>query len=255
MERAIRVVSVERGYDPRQFALVAFGGAGGLHACELAEALGIPRVVVPALPGALSAFGILASDVVKDCSRTVLWRVQQEKLPFERLRREFAAMRLAAERNFRGEGWQGAIRHQYSVDMRYRGQGYELNLPLSRQLREAFEREHQRRYGYRYSNREIELVTLRLRAVVKPPRQQMSSASTTRLDSGSKQTPPPSERALVLFGERKTSTVIQARESLLPGRRYTGPAVITEYSATTVVPPDKRFRVDSGGNLIVEIVR
>ena len=80
MEKAIRVVSIERGYDPREFALVAFGGAGGLHACELAEALSIPRVIVPALPGALSAFGILVSDVVKDYSRTVLWRVA-DKLP------------------------------------------------------------------------------------------------------------------------------------------------------------------------------
>ena len=72
------MVSIERGYDPREFALVAFGGAGGLHACELAEALSIPRVIVPALPGALSAFGILVSDVVKDYSRTVLWRVAKE---------------------------------------------------------------------------------------------------------------------------------------------------------------------------------
>ena len=80
MEKAIRVVSIERGYDPREFTLVAFGGAGGLHACELAEALSIPRVMVPALPGALSAFGILVSDVVKDYSRTVLWRVAA-KLP------------------------------------------------------------------------------------------------------------------------------------------------------------------------------
>ena len=82
MEKAIRVVSIERGYDPREFALVAFGGAGGLHACELAEALSIPRVIVPALPGALSAFGILVSDVVKDYSRTVLWRVA-DKLPID----------------------------------------------------------------------------------------------------------------------------------------------------------------------------
>ena len=74
MERALRVVSIERGYDPREFALVAFGGAGGLHACELAEALAIPTVMIPARPGALSAFGILVSDVVKDYSRTLLWR-------------------------------------------------------------------------------------------------------------------------------------------------------------------------------------
>ena len=99
MEKAIRVVSVERGYDPREFALVAFGGAGGLHACELAEALNIPRVIVPALPGALSAFGILVSDVVKDYSRTVLWRAF-DKMSFKRLDQEFAAMRRKAAAGF-----------------------------------------------------------------------------------------------------------------------------------------------------------
>src|SRR5207244_6717752 len=99
MEKAVRVVSVERGYDSREFVLVAFGGAGGLHACELAEAIGIPRVIVPALPGALSAFGILVSDVVKDHSRTVLWRVS-DKLPMTKLEKEFSALRKAAEKDF-----------------------------------------------------------------------------------------------------------------------------------------------------------
>src|SRR5678815_1503981 len=108
MEKAVRVVSIERGNDPREFALVAFGGAGGLHACELAEALSIPRVIVPALPGALSAFGILVSDVVKDYSRTVLWRVAN-KLPIEKLEREFAALGRRAEKDFRDEKWVGAI--------------------------------------------------------------------------------------------------------------------------------------------------
>jgi N-methylhydantoinase A len=91
MEKAIRVVSIERGRDPRQFALVAFGGAGGLHACALAEALSIPHVIVPALPGALSALGILASDVVKDYSRTILWRIER-KIPYAKLVKEFAAL-------------------------------------------------------------------------------------------------------------------------------------------------------------------
>ncbi len=108
MEKAIRVVSIERGYDPREFSLVAFGGAGGLHACELAEALSIPRVIVPALPGALSAYGILVSDVVRDYSRTVLWRAL-DKLPGARLDREFAALRRKAEADFRREGWKGRI--------------------------------------------------------------------------------------------------------------------------------------------------
>src|SRR4029077_5233869 len=168
MEKAIRVVSIERGYDPREFALVAFGGAGGLHACDLAEALGIPRVIVPALPGALSAYGILMSDVVKDYSHTVLWGLA-EKLPHERLKEEFAALRGKAEQDFRNEGWQGAVRYQRSVDVRYRGQGYELQIPFTGNLIHDFRHEHQRRYGYNYPARELELVTLRLRAIVTSP--------------------------------------------------------------------------------------
>src|SRR5204863_3372042 len=160
MERALRVVSIERGYDPRDFTLIAFGGAGGLHACELAQAMGIPRVLVPAMPGALSAYGILVSDVVKDYSRTVLWRIAG-KLPAELFEREFAILRRNAEKSFREEGWRGAINFRRSVDVRYRGQGYELNVPYSNTLAEDFRREHQRRYGYSYDNRESELVTLR----------------------------------------------------------------------------------------------
>src|SRR5271163_2372180 len=129
MEKAIRVVSVERGRDPRDYALVAFGGAGGLHACALAEALGIPQVIVPALPGALSALGILASDVVKDYSRTVLWRVSGE-IQHARLNQEFAELERHAAKVFDQEGWPGKIRHEKSVDMRYHGQGYELSIPL-----------------------------------------------------------------------------------------------------------------------------
>ena len=167
MEKAIRVVSIERGYDPREFALVAFGGAGGLHACELAEALSIPRVIVPALPGALSAFGILVSDVVKDYSRTVLWRVA-DKIPGRRAAgARVRCTRRRAEKDFRDERWTGTINHQRSVDVRYQGQGYELNVPFTRYLVRDFRSEHQRRYGYSYPAREVELVTLRLRATIK----------------------------------------------------------------------------------------
>src|SRR5579864_4524742 len=166
MEKAIRVVSIERGRDPRRFTLVAFGGAGGLHACALAEALSIPHVIVPAFPGALSALGILWSDVVKDYSRTVLWRVARE-IPLAKLNREFSALEQAATEDFAREGWDGAPHFHRTVDLRYRGQGYELNLPLTRNLLREFEHEHKRRYGYTHPNREIELVTLRLRAVLK----------------------------------------------------------------------------------------
>src|SRR6202035_2479801 len=181
MEKAVRVVSIERGYDPREFALVAFGGAGGLHACELAEALSIPRVIVPALPGALSAFGILASDVVKDYSRSVLWRVSG-KLPAAQLDREFSALQKQAAKDFREEAWRGRVHPQRSVDIRYRGQGYELSLPFTRNLLKEFEREHRRRYGYDHPTREVELVTLRLRASVKSVQPRASTARVVKMD-------------------------------------------------------------------------
>src|ERR1700686_5016721 len=176
MERALRVVSIERGYDPREFALVAFGGAGGLHACELAQAMAIPTVVIPARPGALSAFGILVSDVVKDYSRTLLWRfagrLRQEvgrALPQAKLEEEFRKLGAAAQKDFRAERWRGALHYERSLDLRYRGQGYEHNVPATANVAARFHDEHQRRYGYHHAGREIELVTLRLRVRLRTP--------------------------------------------------------------------------------------
>jgi N-methylhydantoinase A len=268
MEKAIRVVSVERGRDPRDYALVAFGGAGGLHACALAEELGIPQVIVPALPGALSALGILASDVVKDYSRTVLWRVSGE-LPHVRLKQEFAALEKHAVKIFKQECWPGKARLEKSVDVRYRGQGYELSIPLRKNLLKEFESEHQRRYGYIHPGREVELVTLRLRAVVKSPRLAITAAHVKKTDQVSETahvgtgTPPrPGQARLgsfstpevpVLFDGKKLKAKIYARDALHPGKKYSGPAIVTEYSATTVIPPGKRFHLDRAGNLVVAL--
>ena len=257
MEKAIRIVSIERGRDPRNFALVAFGGAGGLHACALAEALSIPQVIVPALPGALSALGILVSDVVKDYSRTVLWNVSG-KIPVARLDREFSALQKQAVKDFQSEAWHGRVNYQASVDLRYRGQGYELNLPFTRNLLKEFEREHQRRYGYTHSTREIELVTLRIRATVKSSRAHVGKmdhvgTGTLARPSRAKLGLPSTIQAPVLFDGKKLATAIYSRETLDPDKEYLGPAIITEYSATTVVPPGKRFYIDNAGNLIVTI--
>ncbi|HXM61388.1 MAG TPA: hydantoinase/oxoprolinase family protein [Terriglobales bacterium] len=246
MEKAIRVVSIERGYDPREFVLVAFGGAGGLHACELAAALHIPRVIVPARPGALSAFGILVSDVVKDYSRTVLLRTLDE-LPLKRLNEEFGNLRRRAEKDFRSEGWQGSIRHQLNVDVRYRGQGYELNVPFTGRLIGAFRREHERRYGYSYPAREIELVTLRLRAIVKSPQSGLSRAEAER----AKRDGFDAERTSVFFDGKKIAATTYDRDSLRLGRKYSGPAVVTEYSATTILPPKAQFWTDRTRNMII----
>src|SRR5271165_1607760 len=259
MEKAIRVVSIERGRDPRDFALVAFGGAGGLHACALAEALSIPHVVVPVFPGALSALGILASEVVKDYSRTILWRVSG-KLPHARLTQEFAALQKQAAKDFQQEAWQGRVHHRASVDLRYRGQGYELNLPFTKNLLADFQQEHQRRYGYSHPTREVELVTLRLRATLTSASARVgtgtlasSSRAKPRDPIRAQLGPPSAPKAPVLFEGKKLTTTIHSREELTPGKKYFGPDIITEYSATTVIPPHKRFHLDHAANLIVTI--
>jgi N-methylhydantoinase A len=257
MEKAIRVVSIERGRDPRRFALVAFGGAGGLHACALAEALSIPHVIVPALPGALSALGILASDVVKDYSRTVLWRVSG-KIPAEQLNRELTELQKTAAKDFRQEKWQGSPIYNRSVDLRYRGQGYELNIPFTKNLLPDFQQEHHRRYGYSHANREVELVTLRLRALLKSTTDHVEKTAhvgTAALGRPGRarlgRLSPP--EVPVLFENRKLPTKIYLRDDLHSRKRYPGPAIITEYSATTVIPPGKTFHLDRAANLIVTI--
>jgi N-methylhydantoinase A len=254
MEKAIRVVSIERGRDPRQFALVAFGGAGGLHACALAESLSIPHVIVPAFPGALSALGILASDVVKDYSRTILWRAKKE-IPYPKLNQEFARLEQSTKTDFAAEGWQGHLASHRSVDVRYRGQGYELNLPLAKTLLRDFEQEHHRRYGYMHSGREIELVTLRLRAVLKSSPVHVGKGHVGKAGPGRSGRAKLSRLSLpeapVHFDGKKQKTKIYERQDLTPNRTYFGPAIVTEYSATTVVPPHHRFRVDDAANLII----
>jgi N-methylhydantoinase A len=251
MEKAIRVVSIERGYDPRHFALVAFGGAGGLHACELAQSLGIPRVIVPALPGALSAFGILVSDVIKDYSRTVLWRTTTG-LPLPKLKHEFQQLSLNASRDFKSEGWKGKIHEQLSIDTRYRGQGYELPIPFSPELVTAFHRAHAQRYGYSHPDREIELVTLRLRATVRFPPIKLATGGEPRRATTNRKRPEPEQRP-VIFNAKPQLTRIYERDLLVPGQKYRGPFIVTEYSATTFVPPRMPFSIDQAGNLLIHV--
>ena len=250
MEKAIRVVSIERGYDPRDFTLVAFGGAGALHACELARALGIPRVLVPALPGALSALGILRSDVVKHYSRTVLWTVSG-KLPQKRLDLEFAELERVARLDFARERWPGSFGFQRSADLRYRGQGYELNVPVTPRLLADFHAQHRRRYGYGHPEREVEIVTVRLRASIPSPAMPGLRLLSHRTSSDQRRAPAAPQRAPVWFEGRLRNAAIYERSQIDPRRRYAGPAVIFEYSATTVVPPGMRFHLDRTGNLLI----
>jgi N-methylhydantoinase A len=259
MEKAIRVVSIERGRDPRDYALVAFGGAGGLHACALAEALRIPHVIIPALPGALSAFGILVSDVVKDYSRTILLSCGG-KLPQPRLIAEFAALEKQAEQDFHRESWPGRIHHLRSVDLRYRGQGYELHIPFTKNMLADFHKEYARRYGYAHPDREVELVTLRLRSLVKTSSKNLREACPERAQRAEPVRPSraklgrvAAQKDQIQFNGKKLPATIHSRDQLILGKKYSGPAIVTEYSATTVIPPGKTFHLDRAQNLIVKI--
>ena len=249
MERALRVVSIERGYDPRDFALVAFGGAGGLHACDLAAGLGIRTVIVPAVPGALSAYGILNSDIIKDYSRTVVWKIEGA-VPERKLRSELAGMERKAATDFKHEGWEGELHYEPSADLRYAGQGFELSLPVSAHVVKKFHAEHQRRYGYSHADRHIEIVTIRLRARMKSP---MATARRDKLAKAASAVK--AEKRGVTFASREVPAAILDRDSLKAGVRLRGPAIVTEYSATTVVPAGASFHLDRAANLIVELGR
>jgi N-methylhydantoinase A len=255
MEKAIRVVSIERGYDPRQFSLAAFGGAGAMHACDLAQALRIPRVIVPAYPGALSALGILISDVVKDHSRTVLLRVglKSKKVRGDaasdfsaQLDPVFAELKRNIATELKKEDWQGRALFEPSCDLRYRGQGYELNLPYDAGVLPRFHAEHKRRYGYSSPEREVEIVTVRMRGRVASPEK------LSRLKISEEQGNLRPASAMVHFGGKRHKTRIIPRASIMAGKRLRGPAIITEYSATTAVPPGLSFHKDQAGNLLIE---
>jgi N-methylhydantoinase A len=245
MEKAIRVVSVERGHDPRQFVLVAFGGAGAMHACELAQSLRIPKVIVPAYPGALSALGILISDVVKDHSRTVLLRARE--LPERQLEQIFSELHRDIEGELSKEDWKGSAVFERSVDVRYRGQGYEINVPYGGDMLSRFHAEHQRRYGHSSPEHEVELVTVRLRARVSSP----EKLENMKIEAGTGKLQP--SVASVWFAGKRIKTKVWPRNHLKAGRRYRGPAIITEYSATTVVPPGMEFHADKAGNIIIAV--
>jgi N-methylhydantoinase A len=204
---------------------------------------------VPTLPGALSAYGILSSDIIKDYSRTVVWKIEAS-VPERKLRAELAAMERKAEADFRHEGWKGDLQFEPSADLRYAGQGFELSLPVKSDLVRKFHAEHQRRYGYSHTDRTIEIVTIRLRARMKSP---MASGGRDQLVPAA--TAAKTEKRPVIFASREVPTAIVDRSSLKSGVRMRGPAVVTEYSATAVVPPGASFQLDRAANLRIELTR
>ena len=250
MEKAIRVVSIEQGHDPRDFALLSFGGAGALHACELASALSIPRVIVPPAPGALSAYGILVSEVVKDYSRTAPMLLTAKNFPslVRKVEQIFTELEQLAAREFAVEQWKGRPRLQCTLDMRYQGQGYELNLPwrASTALLERFHAAHQKRFGYHHEGKEIEAVTMRLRAT--GPQSSKMTPRIVKTTAGKGKV----TKSEAVFGGRRLKCAVVHREGFPRGFTVSGPAVVTEYTATTVVPPGWRLKLHPSGALLID---
>jgi N-methylhydantoinase A len=243
MERALRHISVERGHDPRQFALLPFGGAGGLHAVDLARALRIPTIIAPTAPGALSAVGVLVADVIKDQSRTVMYGAKE----IGKLGKVFSEMEKEATALLRAEGFvRSRQRHERSLAMRYRGQSFELEVRQTvGDLAAEFHRVHRERYGYAQEQSEIEIVSARLRSfgvVEKLP--------LTKIKSG--KTKPHGEVMAHLDG-RKVGVALYRRDELFANATLQTPSIVTEYSATTLIPENSSARVDQFGNLLITI--
>ena len=245
MERALRVVSVERGQDPRRFSLVSFGGAGGLHVCELAEALRISRVVIPRSPGTLSALGVLLGDVVKDYSRTVMLKTAKMKKPTTE--REFTALEREARKDLAAEGFaKDRQRLARFVAMRYVGQSFEIDLSWNEKFEQSFHALHKERYGYADQSRPTEIVSLRLKAtgVTDKPRLRRRSVNPQAA-------PKAGYTGNVFLTERTSRVPVYWREELQAGAKFKGPAIVTEYSSTTLIPAGRHIEVDAWLNLIV----
>jgi N-methylhydantoinase A len=286
MERAMRTISVERGHDPRRFTLVAFGGAGPLHACELASALRIPRVLIPPSPGVLSALGMIVADVVRDYSQTVM--LPAERADAATLLELLAPLDQRARVELCSEGWSDeAVTFLPSLDMRYVGQSYELTVEIgdwgaektgpaqetigqpaapgeeptdqgrggAYRFIEAFHEAHRRRFSYASEGEPVEIVNLRLKAVARTAKPQFSDQPPGDID------PRPAHigHKSVLFAEGHSSgtgrplpAALYDRGRLTAGNVIVGPAVVFQLDTTSVIPPGWVATVDGWQNLVLE---
>lgn len=248
MEQALRLVSIERGHDPRRFSLVSFGGAGGLHAAALAAALQIPRVLVPAFPGAFSALGVLLAEVVKDYARTLMLTVEpQAPLP-RPVAAAFKEMESQALRDLRAEGFsKPQSQLQRLLALRYRGQSFELELAAQPDWLAAFHQAHRARYGHADPQRAVEIVSVRLRAVGVTEKPTLPAAARLRRHAAQ-----PLRTALVHLTGKPLSVPVYEREKLRPGAQLAAPAIVIEYGSTTLIPAGWQAHVDAQQNLLLQ---
>jgi N-methylhydantoinase A len=254
MVRAIKSVSVERGRDPAEFVMMAFGGAGPIHAAGVARTLGIRQVLVPRAPGVFSALGLLHAEVEHHAARTVLTTTSgNEMAPVETALQEMREHLLARVRE---EGFDPAIAEiARFADLRYRGQSSELTVPLPdvplaaatlREIEERFEQEFERTYAHRGDTKAFELVTVRL--VMRVPR-----AVHHGTDWAAEALAPDLRRSVYFGpGHGRLDTHVVSRRSLGATPRR-GPLLVQEYDTTIVVPPDCEARLDPHGNVVIAI--
>lgn len=252
MEGAVKKVSLERGYDPRSFALIAFGGAGPMHACELADRLEIPRVLVPVHPGLFSSMGMLLADAGRDYTRTVLAGL--DSTCRDALVAAFEELQEQAAREMAAEGFaRSGLRFRKSLGMRYKGQSHEVEVTLTRvteaSIHRHFEEAYTTAYGYSRERGEVEVVNVRLSC--RAPRAEVPVEPPP---SAAKRSAPITSRWMH-FGNRKLRGEVFSRWGLAAGQAVDGPALVVQEDSTTVVPPGWRAALDLMGNLDIEVVR
>ncbi len=248
MAKAIRVISVQRGHDPRHFALMAFGGAGPIHASRLARELECPRIIVPPHPGILCATGLLMTDMVTDYAHTRLMALDGAQTA---IAEEFSALEAAAVRWFEAEGIPGEARAtRRSIDMRYAGQNYELSIPAQdpAELRSAFEAEHERMYGYIAQEEPIQLVTFRIEATGRVPKSEFREVAARE------RAPEPMGTRQVWLPEAGgwTQTDLYDRAALAAGQTIAGPAIVEQMDSTTLILPGQSAAIDRFANIVIE---
>src|ERR1044071_3244359 len=258
MEEAIKAVSSQRGYDIRDFTLVAFGGGGPMHAGRMALDLGIPSVLIPLTPGVHSALGLLMSDVKHDYVRSKL--VGLDELDLNEINHLFHQLSEQAKSELRGEGFtESEIKIEPYMDLRYAGQGYELTVPCPMppltkndlvEMRGRFDTQHEQNSGHKAETEPVELVSLRLISLGLVPKAKLSRGKVTgRKIEAAK---PGEQKVFSGKGHGVLTTKICSRELLEPGHKLSGPAIVEQLDTTTVIHPEQQATVDEYRNIIIK---
>ena len=249
MEKAIRVISIEKGIDVRGFTLFSFGGAGGMHAAEMADHLGISRILVPKNAGVLSALGLLLADSIKDYSHSVLKK--SNEIPKGKIESLFSRLMEQGLEDMKKEGFAaGRIVFQKFLDLRYFGQSFEISIPYSNWEKtiEKFHQTHYKIFAYNHPRQPVEIVNLRVKAVGKSEKINLKKHTP----AGENSEPALAKHQELYFEGTRFQVPVYIRERLKYGNRIPGPALVADTESTTFLPPEHRIEVDAYLNLILQ---